>query len=772
MIDCARLPVALTLIAVCGPAWSDPPSPKPRADVLLPPGAVRQFGEVRLRHAGGIRAAALSPDGKWLATVASQSVILWDTASGRPIRRLDAALERRPDLQSVTFSPDGALLAATGAFSDLFVWDAGTGKEVHRVLGARGGRDSSVGFVAFTPDGRQLLLSTGSKTEILDARTWKAVHSVADLGRRYSAVGPTLVSQNAKGGVYLCDPLAERPSVPLDVDTHAGGLALSPDGRALATFSVYGRLQLWSIPEGRQLKSEDVWGDVRSGLIAFAADGKRLFLVTPDGITERDAATLQVLGQLPHPPEARATAIHLLPDGDTLLVCANDGIIWRYSRKTGKPQSGLLGYTTGVRAAATRDGRWLAVGDQSGRVDIWDTTTVKPADTISESGGPVHRLAFSQDGTMLALGRGPALELRDVRTRQIVGPDAKKVVEIRPGGGPLPTVQLIEFGPDRRLLVGTTRGNQLKCWDLMTGNAQSIDTRNGVGTFTWDGKAVVCPGPNQGLVFLDPKTGVTLRRANWPREFRDHLADRITVISFSPDGRRLVVATDDGRFHVCDPASGDELAVFPPPDPAKSASRRTAYSSAGARTLAFSPDGCWLAAGGWDGAVRLWELATRREVCRLRGHERGTSFVGFGPGGKSVLSAGDDGTVYQWDPRPPAAPPARSTWDDLGADDPVVAYRAVWALTDDKDAVRMLRAKLPAAAGPTPEELARLIERLNADQFAAREAAMRTLADLGPQAMPALRKAAAGKLSSEARERINKLLARKSDEPTPAEFRA
>src|SRR5262249_944127 len=48
VIVSARLPIALALAlaAVCGPAWGDPPGVRPPADALLPPGAVRQFGDI------------------------------------------------------------------------------------------------------------------------------------------------------------------------------------------------------------------------------------------------------------------------------------------------------------------------------------------------------------------------------------------------------------------------------------------------------------------------------------------------------------------------------------------------------------------------------------------------------------------------------------------------------------------------------------------------------------------------------------------------------
>ena len=65
--------------------------------------------------------------------------------------------------------------------------------------------------------------------------------------------------------------------------------------------------------------------------------------------------------------------------------------------------------------------------------------------------------------------------------------------------------------------------------------------------------------------------------------------------------------------------------------------------------VAFSPDGRRLASAGDDGTVRLWDPATGAELAALTGHDDPVNAVAFSPDGRRLASAGDDGTVRLWD---------------------------------------------------------------------------------------------------------------------------
>jgi hypothetical protein len=119
--------------------------------------------------------------------------------------------------------------------------------------------------------------------------------------------------------------------------------------------------------------------------------------------------------------------------------------------------------------------------------------------------------------------------------------------------------------------------------------------------------------------------------------------------------------------------------------------------------------------------------------------------------------------VLMWDARPAADRLAglEALWADLGSDDAAKAYRAVVSLAARGDrAAEFLKGKLKPVPAPDADRLAKWVADLDGNRFAAREAATKALADLGPPAAPALEAGLAKGPSAEGRKRIEELLAR------------
>ncbi|MBY0525232.1 MAG: hypothetical protein K2R98_17630 [Gemmataceae bacterium] len=115
----------------------------------------------------------------------------------------------------------------------------------------------------------------------------------------------------------------------------------------------------------------------------------------------------------------------------------------------------------------------------------------------------------------------------------------------------------------------------------------------------------------------------------------------ISAVVFAPDGKTLASAGWDKAIRLFDVATSKEIRAFE-------------GHEAEIECLAFSPDGKFLASGAWDKTVRLWDVATGKEVRKIGEHPDGIFCVAFSPDGETLASGNQDrmaqqGTLHLWD---------------------------------------------------------------------------------------------------------------------------
>jgi WD40 repeat protein len=110
----------------------------------------------------------------------------------------------------------------------------------------------------------------------------------------------------------------------------------------------------------------------------------------------------------------------------------------------------------------------------------------------------------------------------------------------------------------------------------------------------------------------------------------------VSSVAFSPDGKTLASASGDQTVKLWDIATRKELATL-------------SGHSGVVTSVAFAPDGKILASANGDTTVKLWDIVTRKELATLSGHSGTVISVGFAPNGKTLASASTDNTVKMWD---------------------------------------------------------------------------------------------------------------------------
>jgi WD40 repeat protein/serine/threonine protein kinase len=107
-------------------------------------------------------------------------------------------------------------------------------------------------------------------------------------------------------------------------------------------------------------------------------------------------------------------------------------------------------------------------------------------------------------------------------------------------------------------------------------------------------------------------------------------------VAFSPDGRWLVSATGRGYASLWDALTGKQIRTFN-------------GHKGSIRSVAFSPDGRWLATGSLDKTVKIWNVLTGEEKMTLSGHAAEVYGVAFSPDGRWLASTSRDRTIKIWD---------------------------------------------------------------------------------------------------------------------------
>jgi WD40 repeat protein len=128
----------------------------------------------------------------------------------------------------------------------------------------------------------------------------------------------------------------------------------------------------------------------------------------------------------------------------------------------------------------------------------------------------------------------------------------------------------------------------------------------------------------------------------------------VTSVAVSPDGHMLASASWDHTVRLWDVASGREL-------------RTLRGHSLEVGTVAFSSNGQILASGSGDGTIRIWEVASGRELRTLKGHSGGVAAVAFSPTAQVLASGGPDG-IHLWD---------ATDWSELPSFGPATPVRCV-----------------------------------------------------------------------------------------------
>jgi WD40 repeat protein/Flp pilus assembly protein TadD len=544
----------------------------------------------------------LSPDGRYLATTHSPDfgLTVWD------IDRRAAVLNdpgRIPSYAAV-FSPDSRRIALAHENGDILVYELSSGQLSRRW---RWPAHGVVSELAFRGDGVQIAMTTGASDPtcfILETDTGRLIRSIRlPIGGEvaWSPDGTTLATPCYDRKIYLWESATGLRKAVLEGQLPSGlRAAFHPAGNLLASVGWDGRVRLWDSILGRLVLAMD-----GAAVPQFSRDGALVVAMGDELLTYQANPALEyrTFSHVSAEP-SDYTRASIRRDGRVLAVGTSRGVaLWDLAHGT---ELGFLPIGTAQHLLFEESGELLTSG-MSG-MQRWPIH-LDPGHGEFRIGPPVPLrslppafcgIAEDTSGRVVALARHRTAYLQTSERTIRIGPlDDCRSVAVSPDGQWLVTgnhghggaqvwrvrdgarmahleidgmVELL-FSPEGRWLMAQNGPCQL--WEVGTWHEKRRMDGNGY-CFSPDGRTVVIQDARKALRLVEVETGRTLAQFLSP----DLCAVRWAT--FSPDGSRLVMTTNDGpavhvwdlraiRHHLVELGLDWDAPVYSGDDPASSA---------------------------------------------------------------------------------------------------------------------------------------------------------------------------------------------------------
>jgi len=421
----------------------------------------------------------------------SDSVGIYDLPSGT---RRDFTV-RHESLGGITFSPDGSFLMTSGDDKMLRVWDANTG-QLRQTLAGHNGR-------VFSPAISQTDAHTTAWSVSLDGQ---------------------LIEWDLSGDRSIDRPFNVGPGDELNDGSISLGMAVSPDGKLLATTGTNGTVDIVDAHSLAVVEQLQLDAGSKPFSVAFAPDSKTLVEAGegPNPVQRFDVSTWQTIGD------------PLTGFADTVTPPGGDA----------SSQSPNI-----VRSVVySPDGTTIAAGSEDGTIRFWDAQTGAPIGQPINVGAPVWDIAYSPDGKKLAATYRPDAPVAGKAGvwDLAYGQQLYSVSVDDDYGAPW----VVTFSHDGTMLATGGGIGYVRFWDAATGAQVGAPILADAGwvaslEYTADDSLLLASGTDGTVRLLDP-----IGRGQLGSALPGGDADSVATIG--PDGRVFVVYEDDGHGYVWD----------------------------------------------------------------------------------------------------------------------------------------------------------------------------------------------------------------------------
>lgn len=260
----------------------------------------RKSEETRWAKLGDFKAAVMSRDGKYVATLSNYArPQVWDAQTGARL----FSLKLDDSVNCIAFSPDASRLVTATIYGGVDSWDC-TGKHLHTFSG----HSDQVNSIAFTDDGGVLVTASIDHTaRVWNAADGKAIQTLRPNDQPVTSAcvtpdGARIATTSSDGTLRIWDRRSgdALKTIPTG-DSSVWSATFAPDGKVVATVSQRGDVSIWNCESGAKIMHAE-GACSQSCQPYFAADGKALITGSFDhSIVVRDPSTLRALDSVALP---------------------------------------------------------------------------------------------------------------------------------------------------------------------------------------------------------------------------------------------------------------------------------------------------------------------------------------------------------------------------------------------------------------------------------------------------------------------------------------
>lgn len=405
-------------------------------------------------------------------------------------------------------------------------------------------------------------------------------------------------------------------------------IALSPDGKLIASASFDNTIRFWDVATGQCVHSLHVKGLF---CMSFSPNGQHIAYALGNLDHDEDFSiygwniekkSLQWV-LMGHQGVVRSMSFN--HDGSSLVTASNDGTLRLWDISKGKCRKVLRDDGKFILSAVfSPDDKYIASASFDNNVRVWDAQNGSLIHKLEGHTDVVTNVSFSPDGNMLASGsEDNTIRLWDTNTWQ-----CKRVLN-----GHTKFVLSTAFSPDSQFLVSGSLDGTIRFWETEEGQCICVlkghtDRVNSV-LFHQGGQLVVSSSDDATIriweLFNDAPKSVSLHDVSY-------------FSSSSVNSNGTLIAGVDGYSDVC-VTEKDSKTIL-----------RKGYGHIDdVCDVRFSPDDKYIASASYDKTIRIWDANTLECIQVLKGHTTAVMSVSFSSDGQYVVSTSLDDTIRVWD---------------------------------------------------------------------------------------------------------------------------